>query len=344
MSKLPSVATSTAANATSTASVHAGDDKREAVRLRPLPYRPDLDIHVREHRGDRRLHARRAARRRSLGARGVRALRQPDGARRRKAARRARRDGGRAPLRERDGRAHRPRSSRSSAPDSTSCYVRDGYRMTRELVEGTLARFGVAADLVPAGDLGRDRARDPARDAPHRDRVADEPVPVVHRSREARRARARRARGEDARGRDVRDPRECRPSRTGSISSSTARRSTSPGTTTSSRGSCAGRAGLVSIVRDLRGVLGSVCDPHAAFLVERGVKTLALRVQRQNATGLAVARFLEGHARVERVFYPGLASHPDHAIALEADERLRRGRELRRAGAGSTRPAASSTG
>ena len=45
-----------------------------------------------------------------------------------------------------------------------------------------------------------------------------------------------------------------------------------------------GRAGLVSIVRDLRGVLGSVCDPHAAFLVERGMKTLALRVERQNAT------------------------------------------------------------
>ena len=58
-----------------------------------------------------------------------------------------------------------------------------------------------------------------------------------------------------------------------------------------------------------------MCDPHAAFLVERGVKTLALRVQKQNATGLAVARFLEGHARVARVFYPGLPSHPDHAIA-----------------------------
>ncbi len=82
-------------------------------------------------------------------------------------------------------------------------------------------------------------------------------------------------------------------------------------------GAVCGRAGLVSIVRDLRGVLGSVCDPHAAFLVERGLKTLALRVQRQNATTLAVARYLEGHPRVARVFYPGLASHPNHAIAAE---------------------------
>jgi cystathionine gamma-synthase len=76
-----------------------------------------------------------------------------------------------------------------------------------------------------------------------------------------------------------------------------------------------GPSGLVSLVRDLRGVLGGVCDPHAAFLVGRGLKTLALRVERQNATGLALARALQGHPRVERVFYPGLPSHPSHAVA-----------------------------
>ncbi len=74
-----------------------------------------------------------------------------------------------------------------------------------------------------------------------------------------------------------------------SISSSTARRSTSRATTTCSRASCAGPRGLVSIIRDLRGVLGAVCDPHAAFLVGRGLKTLTLRVERQNATALALA-------------------------------------------------------
>jgi cystathionine gamma-synthase len=80
-------------------------------------------------------------------------------------------------------------------------------------------------------------------------------------------------------------------------------------------GTVAGSASLVSLVRDARGVLGGVLDPHAAALVGRGLKTLALRVARQNATGLAVARALEGHAAVERVFYPGLGSHPDHEIA-----------------------------
>jgi cystathionine gamma-synthase len=76
-----------------------------------------------------------------------------------------------------------------------------------------------------------------------------------------------------------------------------------------------GPAGLVSLIRDLRGVLGSVCDPHAAFLVGRSLKTLTLRVEKQNATALAAAEWLVKHPRVERVYYPGLASHPTHAVA-----------------------------
>ncbi|HEY8074607.1 MAG TPA: PLP-dependent aspartate aminotransferase family protein [Labilithrix sp.] len=80
-------------------------------------------------------------------------------------------------------------------------------------------------------------------------------------------------------------------------------------------GSVAGDAGLVSLVRDARDVLGGVLDPHAAYLLVRGAKTLALRVARQNATGLAIARWLEAQPEVVGVFYPGLASHPDHAIA-----------------------------
>ena len=47
----------------------------------------------------------------------------------------------------------------------------------------------------------------------------------------------------------------------------------------------------------------------------RGLRTLRLRVQRQNANGYAVAKFLEGHPQVERVFYPGLQSHPEHSVA-----------------------------
>ena len=68
-------------------------------------------------------------------------------------------------------------------------------------------------------------------------------------------------------------------------------------------------------VRHLRGIMGGVNSPHNAYLLERGLKTLALRMEQHNANGLAVARFLEGHPRVDRVLYPGLESHPYHSVA-----------------------------
>jgi cystathionine beta-lyase/cystathionine gamma-synthase len=56
-------------------------------------------------------------------------------------------------------------------------------------------------------------------------------------------------------------------------------------------------------------------DPQPAYALGRGLKTLPLRVARHNANAMTVAQFLETHPRVQRVYYPGLASHPDHAIA-----------------------------
>ena len=80
-------------------------------------------------------------------------------------------------------------------------------------------------------------------------------------------------------------------------------------------GVVAGSEGMVGVVRDLRHVLGGVLDPHAAYLLLRGTKTLALRVARQNASAQRLAETLEGHPAVARVWYPGLASHPNHATA-----------------------------
>jgi cystathionine gamma-synthase len=80
-------------------------------------------------------------------------------------------------------------------------------------------------------------------------------------------------------------------------------------------GVVAGPAHIISLLRDTRGVVGSVLDPHAAFLIMRGMKTLALRVARQNQSALALARALERHPKVERVHYPWLESHPSFPIA-----------------------------
>jgi cystathionine beta-lyase/cystathionine gamma-synthase len=80
-------------------------------------------------------------------------------------------------------------------------------------------------------------------------------------------------------------------------------------------GALAGPAGLVAKVESARHLLGSVLAPASAHLLARSLKTLALRVARQNANALAVATFLERDPRVSRVHYPGLPSHPDHAVA-----------------------------
>ncbi|MFN5950551.1 MAG: trans-sulfuration enzyme family protein [Pirellulaceae bacterium] len=68
-------------------------------------------------------------------------------------------------------------------------------------------------------------------------------------------------------------------------------------------------------VRHLRGIMGGINSPHNLYLLERGLKTFALRMQQHNRNGQAIAEFLAGHPRVEKVFYPGLATHPTHAIA-----------------------------
>jgi plant cystathionine gamma-synthase len=80
-------------------------------------------------------------------------------------------------------------------------------------------------------------------------------------------------------------------------------------------GALVGKDAFIRPIRELHGVLGGVIDPHAAYLVLRGMKTLALRVARANENAAAIARFLEQHDKIERVHYPGLASHPDHAVA-----------------------------
>lgn len=72
---------------------------------------------------------------------------------------------------------------------------------------------------------------------------------------------------------------------------------------------------ISAALRESQGTLGAVVDPSVAFNINRGLQTLGLRVERQNANGLAVAQHLERHPKIRRVWYPGLPSHPDHAVA-----------------------------
>jgi cystathionine beta-lyase/cystathionine gamma-synthase len=80
-------------------------------------------------------------------------------------------------------------------------------------------------------------------------------------------------------------------------------------------GAVCGSTALIAPVRDRVQLFGTAPDPHASWLVERGMKTLALRMERHNRNGLEVARWLASHPDVAHVHYPGLASHPDHERA-----------------------------
>jgi cystathionine gamma-synthase len=80
-------------------------------------------------------------------------------------------------------------------------------------------------------------------------------------------------------------------------------------------GIAAGRRDLIDQIHHVRTTLGGCMDPHAAFLLLRGIKTLAVRVERQNESALKVAEFLSQHPKVTRVHYPLLKQHPDYAIA-----------------------------
>ncbi|MHB8974664.1 MAG: trans-sulfuration enzyme family protein [Pirellulaceae bacterium] len=76
-----------------------------------------------------------------------------------------------------------------------------------------------------------------------------------------------------------------------------------------------GRQQAMEPVRKLRGIMGAINSPHNFYLLQRGLKTFQLRMQRHNQNGLAVAEFLAAHPRIERVYYPGLPTHPYYDVA-----------------------------
>ena len=80
-------------------------------------------------------------------------------------------------------------------------------------------------------------------------------------------------------------------------------------------GALAGRADLVAQVRSLHGVLGGVVDPHAAFLVSRGIKSLPMRMEAHNRNSSTIARYLSTHPKVSKVYFPTIRDHIDYSVA-----------------------------
>jgi cystathionine gamma-synthase len=76
-----------------------------------------------------------------------------------------------------------------------------------------------------------------------------------------------------------------------------------------------GRKEAMEPIRKLRGIMGAISSPHNFYLLQRGLKTFQLRMHRHNQNGQAVAEFLAAHPRIERVYYPGLPTHPYYDVA-----------------------------
>jgi cystathionine beta-lyase/cystathionine gamma-synthase len=83
-------------------------------------------------------------------------------------------------------------------------------------------------------------------------------------------------------------------------------------------GAVAGSPSVIEEVNRLMRLWGQAIDPHAAWLIDRGMRTLAVRMERHNANGMVVAQWAEQHGGIAKVHYPGLPSHPDHAHARKA--------------------------
>jgi cystathionine gamma-synthase len=195
---------------------------------------------------------------------------------------------------------------------------RDCYRRTRQFTTDWLIRYGIEHDIVPPGDLD-------AMEAAIRDNtklvITESPTNpfnyCVDLAALAKRVKAKNRRTKTLVDSTFATPINCRPHAFGIdlvVHSATKYFS---GHNDVLGGLVCGPSHLISLAKEARDVMGATLDPHAAFLIARGLKTLGLRVRQSNQTAQAVAEMLEAHPKVETVYYAGLPSHPSHAIAKE---------------------------
>jgi cystathionine gamma-synthase len=190
----------------------------------------------------------------------------------------------------------------------------DSYRRTRQFLNQTLHRYGIEVSTVPAGDYD---ALEEAIRPTTRVLVSESPTNPYNRIVDLERFAAigRRHRVKTLIDATFATPYNQRPLDWGVdvvIHSATKYLG---GHNDLLAGAVLGGRDLVDAVRSLQGVTGAVVDPFGAYLLVRGLKTFALRLERQNANALAIAEFLAGHPGVAAVHYAGLPTHPEHGVA-----------------------------
>jgi cystathionine gamma-synthase len=190
----------------------------------------------------------------------------------------------------------------------------DSYRRTRQFLNTMLPRYGIEVSTVPAGDY---EALEDAIKPTTRVLVSESPTNPYNRVLDLERFAAI---GRKHRVRTVIDatfatPYNLRPLEWGIDIVMHSASKYLAGHNDLLAGAVLGSRDLIGGIRSLQATTGAIVDPFAAYLLVRGLKTFALRMERQNQNAQAIAEFLAGHRHVERVHYPGLASHPGHDVA-----------------------------
>ncbi|MDE0330278.1 MAG: aminotransferase class I/II-fold pyridoxal phosphate-dependent enzyme [Nitrospinae bacterium] len=202
------------------------------------------------------------------------------------------------------------------APKARMVIPQESYRHTRDIAEGLLIRYGVCVDVLAENSV---ESLEALPDGPVRVLFAEIPsnptlrIPDIGKMAEW--AQKRRARFiVDS---TVASPALFRPLEHGADLAIQSATKYIGGHNDVVAGAVSGGLDIIDALREQQALLGSILGPQEAFLVERGLKTLELRVRRISDTALKLAEFLAGHPNVSRVHYPGLESHPDHQRAVQ---------------------------
>ncbi len=219
----------------------------------------------------------------------------------------------------------------------------DSYRRTRQFLNQTLSRYGIEVSTVPAGDY---EALEDAIRPTTRVLLSESPTNPYNRVLDLERFAAHRAQAprEDGHRRHLRHALQRAAAGVGRGSRHALGHQVSgrPQRSAGRRGAGLARSWWARCA-GMQGITGAIVDPFAAYLLIRGIKTFALRMERQNANAQAIAEFLAAHPRIAAVHYPGLPTPPRARRRQATDARASAAWCPSRSAAISTRPPGWST-
>ena len=198
-------------------------------------------------------------------------------------------------------------------PDGHIIFTSDCYRQTRDFAQNTLSKFGIAVSMVDPSAEAIEKAIRPNTNIIFTEAPTNPYLRVIDLAGVVKVAKKHRIMTViDA---TLASPYNLKPVEMGIDVVLHSATKYFGGHNDLLAGVSMGRHDLLNDLYRMQRMIGAVPGPFTCFLLERGLKTFGLRMEHHNTAGLAVARMLESHPKVEKVWYPGLPSHPDHAIA-----------------------------